>query len=150
MVDQDSDAKKRFDDVYRALMVIGPVLSFAFSNYASSNTLERFVYTFGYPALMTSIIIWGISHSLGRRWEYYAKCIGYVIIWYTFLVLAGVVYVEGELLSSIWYEAAAGLAIAIIFFGARTLTLARVITIPYEAGMVAFAILLAAIVPFVI
>lgn len=57
MTDPATDVKRRFDDVYRTLLVIGPVLSFAFSNYAASSIFEQFVFNFGYPALMTSLLI---------------------------------------------------------------------------------------------
>lgn len=65
MTDQAADVRRRFDDVYRTLLVIGPVLSFAFSNYAASSIFKQFVFNFGYPALMTSILIWGVAHLLG-------------------------------------------------------------------------------------
>ena len=70
-MEQAIEVKRRFDDVYRTLLVIGPVLSFAFSNYAASNIFEQFVYDLGYPALMSSILIWALAHFLGERWEYH-------------------------------------------------------------------------------
>jgi hypothetical protein len=78
MPESISDVKRRFDDAYRTLLVIGPVLSFSFTNYAASNTFEQFVFNFGYPAMMTSILIWGLAHLFGQRWEYHIKFIGYV------------------------------------------------------------------------
>ena len=60
-MEQAIEVKRRFDDVYRTLLVIGPVLSFAFSNYAASNIFEQFVYDLGYPALMSSNISFGRS-----------------------------------------------------------------------------------------
>jgi hypothetical protein len=63
MTDRAADVKRRFDDVYRTLPVIGPVLSFALSSYAASSILKELVFDFGYPALMTSILIWGSPTS---------------------------------------------------------------------------------------
>jgi hypothetical protein len=150
MTEQASDVKRRFDDVYRTLMVIGPVLSFAFSNYATSDLFKQFVSIFGYPALMTSILLWGIAHLLGQRWEYHVKLIGYVLIWFTFLVLASIVYVGGDPLGSIWYEAAAGLVIVLAFLTGRAMAKANIISFAYEVGVVLFAFLLSALVPFLV
>ena len=131
-------------------MVIGPVLSFAFSNYAASSIFKQFVFNFGYPALMTSILIWGVAHFLGRRWEYQVKFIGYVVIWFTFLVLASMVYVQGQPLGSIWYEVAAGLAILVIVLSARAMVQVNAISLGYGAAMVILAILLTASAPFLV
>jgi hypothetical protein len=150
MTDQAVDVKRRFDDVYRTLMVIGPVLSFAFGNYATSSVFMKFVFNFGYPALMTSILIWGVAHLLGHKWEYHAKLIGYVTIWFTFLVLASIVYVQGAPIGSIWYQAAAGMTILISFFSARAMARANIVSRGYEAAMVILAFVLAVVAPLVV
>ncbi len=150
MTDRTADVKRRFDDVYRTLLVIGPVLSFAFSNYAASSIFKQFVFNFGYPALMTSILIWGVAHLLGQRWEYHMKFIGYVLIWFTFLVLASMVYVQGEPLGSIWYEVAAGLAVLVIILSARAMARTNAITVGYGVTMIALAILLVVLAPFLV
>ncbi len=134
-MEQAIEVKRRFDDVYRTLLVIGPVLSFAFSNYAASNIFEQLVYDLGYPALMSSILIWALAHFLGERWEYHIKLIGYVIIWFTFLVLASMVYVQGDPKGSIWYGAAAGLTIIISYLSGSAFNRAGIISRAYE-GMI--------------
>jgi hypothetical protein len=78
------------------------------------------------------------------------KLIGYALIWFTFLVLASMVYVKGQPLGSIWYEAAAGLAILIVFLSARAMARSSIITIRYEATLVVLTLLLAIIAPFLV
>jgi hypothetical protein len=58
MVNDPQEAKRRFDDVYRALLVIGPILSVSFSNYSLSQSVTNFVYYAGFPALITAVLLW--------------------------------------------------------------------------------------------
>lgn len=78
------------------------------------------------------------------------KFIGYVLIWFTFLVLASMVYVQGEPLGSIWYEVAAGLAVLVTFLSALAMTRTNGITARYGSAMVILAILLVVLAPFLV
>jgi hypothetical protein len=81
MINDPQEAKRRFDDVYRALLVIGPILSFSFSNYSLSENMINFVYYAGFPALITAVLLWAVANLLNKPWEYYVKFIGYDCIW---------------------------------------------------------------------
>jgi hypothetical protein len=112
MVNDSQEAKRRFDDVYRALLVIGPILSFSFSNYSLSPSVTNFVYYAGFPALITSVLLWAIAHLLNKSWEYHVKFIGYDCIWFACLVLMSIVYTKGDPAHSAWYWS--GIAVTVI------------------------------------
>ena len=61
MTNDPQEAKRRFDDVYRALLVIGPILSFSFSNYSLSQNMINFIYYAGFPSLITAVLLWPIA-----------------------------------------------------------------------------------------
>ena len=61
--------KQKGDDVYRSLLVIGPILSFAFTNYQLQTDFSDFVYYVGFPALITAVLIWAFSSLMNRSWN---------------------------------------------------------------------------------
>lgn len=103
MHDPAVEYKRRFDEVYRTLLVIGPILAFSFTNYGTSPTFRSFVYSMGFPLLVTSILLWAVAHLLHRRWEYQIKIIGYCGIWFTSFTLFAIVYVERTPFANLWY-----------------------------------------------
>ena len=85
------DVKRRFDDVYRVLLVIGPILSFSFSNYSLPGA-QDFVYNVGYPFLIASVFLWALPHLTAKSWEYTVKLFGLILIWYVSFGLFFIVY----------------------------------------------------------
>jgi hypothetical protein len=90
---ESQDVKRRFDDVYRVLLVIGPILSFSFSNYSLPGA-QDFVYNVGYPFLIASVFIWAIPHLMAKKWEYTVKLFGLILIWYVSFGLFFIVYLK--------------------------------------------------------
>ncbi len=60
------------------------------------------------------------------------------------------VYIKGDPVGSIWYEAAAGGAIMITYLSGRAFEKTKIISLAYEAVIVILAILLSILVPFLI
>ncbi len=145
MPDDAQEVKRRFDDVYRTLLVIGPVLSFSFSNYAPIDVLKNFVTNIGYPALMMAILLWTIPHFMKRSWEFQAKFVGYVLIWFTFLVLAAIVYIGRNPQSSAFYFVAVALTLIVTFLTGRMMTRTKIVSRRYSRGMLVLVIVLGAI-----
>jgi hypothetical protein len=94
ILENAKDVKAKFDDVYRALLLIGPILSFAFSNYTSLVDAKNFVYNIGYPFLIGSIFLWAVPHLIGGKREYSIKLFGLVLIWFAAFGLFFIVYLN--------------------------------------------------------
>ncbi len=145
MPDDAQEAKRRFDDAYRALLVIGPALSFSFSNYAPIGVLKDFVTNIGFPALMTAILLWTVPHLLKKSWEFQAKFAGYVFIWFTFLVLASIVYIGSDPRSVVFYLVAVILTLVVTYLTGRIMTQEIVVSKRFSILMLALAIYLSII-----
>jgi hypothetical protein len=85
--------KRRFDDVYRVLLIIGPILTFSFDYYKLPG-VDHFVYNVGYPFLIASVFIWAIPHLMAKNWEYTVKLFGLMLIWYVSFGLFFIVYLK--------------------------------------------------------
>jgi hypothetical protein len=73
-----------------------------------------------------------------------------VLIWFTCLLLASMVYITGEPMGSLWYGVAAGLAVLIIFLSARAMARTKIITPRNEATMVIRTVPLTVLAPFMV
>lgn len=142
MANDPQEAKRRFDDVYRALLVIGPILSFSFSNYSLSQNMVDFIYYVGFPALITAVLIWAFSNLMNRSWEYQAKFIGYILIWYACSILFSIVYTEGDPSSSLWYWGGIAVTAIIAYITGQTFVRNNIISQKYSILMVSLPILL--------
>jgi hypothetical protein len=90
---ETQEVKRRFDDVYRVLLIIGPILTFSF-DYYNLPSVDNFVYNVGYPFLIASVFIWAIPHLMAKEWEYNAKLFGLILIWYVSFGLFFIVYLK--------------------------------------------------------
>jgi|GEM_PF-5140073 len=145
MAEDATDVKRRFDDVYRILLVIGPVLSFSYGNYSGTTTFTDFVYSIGFPALMTAVLFWAVPHMLKEKWEYEVKLIGYGLIWFTFLMLAAIVYMKGDLQHSAWFFVAVIVTMIVVlltgFMMLRTRIISKYYIVITEALVVGMGLL---------
>jgi hypothetical protein len=90
---ESQEVRRRFDDVYRVLLVIGPILTFSF-DYYNLPGVDNFVYNVGYPFLVASVFIWAIPHLVAKNWEYTVKLFGLMLIWYVSFGLFFIVYLK--------------------------------------------------------
>lgn len=142
MTNDPQEAKRRFDDVYRALLVIGPILSFAFGNYSLSQNMVDFVYYVGFPALITAVLLWAFSNLMNRSWEYQVKFIGYVLIWYACSILFSIVYTEGDPASSLWYWGGIAITAIVAYITGQTFVRNNIISQRFSILMVLLPFLL--------
>lgn len=143
MANDPQEAKRRFDDVYRSLLVIGPILSFAFSNYSLSQDVSTFIYYIGFPALITAVILWALSDLMNKSWEYHAKFIGYVFIWFACSSLFSIVYFGGGGLSGyIWYLAGIAVTAIVTYITGQIFVKNNIVSQKYSILMVLLPIIL--------
>lgn len=135
MTNESQEAKRRFDDVYRALLVIGPILSFSFSNYSISQNMINFVYYAGFPALITAVLLSAIGTLLNKLWEYCAKFIGYDCIWFACSILFIIVYMKGDPIYSAWYWLGIVVTVIIAYLTGDILVKGNVISRNYAIAM---------------
>jgi hypothetical protein len=133
------NVKRRFDDVYRVLLVIGPIMSFAFSNYALA-AAQNFVYNIGYSFLIASVFLWAIPHLVAKKWEYSIKLIGLVLAWFASFGLFFIVYLkESSGILALVIDIAATLVIT--YIAGRDLKNAQVISPRTAKLTIIFAVL---------
>lgn len=142
MASDPQEAKRRFDDVYRVLLVIGPILSFSFSNYSLSQNIVDFIYYVGFPALITAVLLWAFSNLMNRSWEYQVKFIGYVLIWYACSILFSIVYTEGDPASSLWYWGGIAVTAIVAYITGQTFVKNKIVSQRFSILMVLLPFLL--------
>jgi hypothetical protein len=143
MSNDPQEAKRRFDDVYRSLLVIGPILSFAFSNYSLSQNFSTFIYYVGFPALITAVLLWAFSNLMNRSWEYHVKFIGYVFIWFSCSSLFSIVYTKGENpLGFVWFLAGIAVTAIVAYITGQIFVKNNIISQRYSMLMVILPIVL--------
>jgi|WetSurMetagenome_2_1015567.scaffolds.fasta_scaffold727513_2 hypothetical protein len=97
------DLRRRFDDTYKTLLVIGPVLSYSLTNFSDSDVTENFVRNIGYQYLILSVLLWALPNLFAGRTQYLFKMAGFVIIVYVFLIITFIVFDRGRFYSPLWY-----------------------------------------------
>ena len=142
MASDPQEAKRRFDDVYRALLVIGPILSFSFSNYSLSQNMITFIYVAGFPALITAVLLWAFSNLMNKSWEYQVKFIGYALIWFACTILFTIVYTHGDPAHSFWYWAGICVTVIVVYLTGNIFVNNNIISRNYSIMIVILSILL--------
>lgn len=123
---ESQEVKRRFDDVYRVLLIIGPILTFSF-DYYDLPSVDNFVYNVGYPFLIASVFIWAIPHLTSKYWEYTVKLFGLVLIWYVSFGLFFIVYLkQSTAYAAILIDLA--VTLGVIYLAGRNLKSARLIS----------------------
>lgn len=123
---EPQEAKRRLDDVYRVLLIIGPILTFSF-DYYNLPGVENFVYNVGYPFLIAAVFLWAIPHLTSIRGEYTVKLFGLILIWYVSFGLFFIIYLkQGTAIAAIIVDLAATLFVT--YLAGKDLKGARLIT----------------------
>jgi hypothetical protein len=97
------DIRRRFDDTYKILLIIGPVLSFSLNSFSSSDVTRNFVQDVGFSFLMLSALFWALPNIFAGKRQYQFKMIGYILLVFVFLTLCAIVFSRGQFMSFIWY-----------------------------------------------
>jgi len=141
MINDPTEAKRRFDDVYRALLVIGPILSFSFSNYSLSQNVVDFIYYAGFPALITAVLLWAIANLISGPREYQVKFVGYICIWFACSILFTIVYLKDPS-SFVWYWLGIAVTVIVAYITGQIFVRNNIISRRYSVLMVILSILL--------
>jgi hypothetical protein len=97
------DIRRRFDDTYKLLLIIGPVLSFSLNSFSTSDVTQKFVQDIGFSFLMLSALFWALPNLFASERQYQFKMIGFVLLTFVFLILCAIVFSRGQFMSFIWY-----------------------------------------------
>jgi hypothetical protein len=140
-----SDIIRRFDDTYKILLIIGPVLSFSLNSYSSSDVVQRFVQDLGFSILMISALLWALPNLFAGRMQYNFKLIGFVLLIFVFLILCAIVFIQGQFRSFAWYLIVAALLVLVTYLTSNLLAEGGVVSPRYKWVMVAFSVTFALI-----
>lgn len=132
--------RRRFDDTYKILLIIGPVLSFSLNSYSSSNVVQNFVQDVGFSILMISALLWALPNLFAGRWQYHFKLIGFILLVFVFLILCAIVFVQGQFRSYAWYITVAILLVLVTYFSSDLLAKEEAISPRYKWAMVGFSV----------
>lgn len=135
-----SDIIRRFDDTYKTLLIIGPVLSFSLNSYSSSDVVQRFVQDLGFSILLISALLWALPNLFAGRLQYHIKLIGFVLLMFVFLILCAIVFIQGQFRSYAWYLIVAILLVLVTYLTADLLAEEGTVSSRYKWAMVVFSI----------
>jgi hypothetical protein len=145
------DISKRFDDTYKILLIIGPVLSFSLNSFSSSDVTQKFVQDIGFSFLLLSALLWALPNIFGGKWQYQFKMIGFILLVFVFLILCAVVFSRGQFMSFIWYIFVVIFSTLITYKAGELLVKDQVFSHRYQWIMILFsAVIGIAMVPFII
>jgi hypothetical protein len=115
------EVTRRFDDTYKILLIIGPVLSFSLSSYSESELIRLFVSNVGFQFLVLSALLWALPNLFARKWQYILKMAGFVLIVNVFTILTFIVFERGTLRTGMWYLLAIAVAMIMSYYTATLL-----------------------------
>jgi hypothetical protein len=145
------DIRRRFDDTYKLLLIIGPVLSFSLNSFSTSDVTQNFVQDIGFSFLMLSALFWALPNIFASKRQYQFKMIGFILLVFVFLILCAIVFSRGQFMSFIWYIFVVFLLTLITYKAGEILVKDQAISHRYQRTMVLFSTALGIImVPFII
>jgi hypothetical protein len=145
------DIRRRFDDTYKILLIIGPVLSFSLNSFSSSDVTRNFVQDVGFSFLMLSALFWALPNIFASKRQYQFKMIGFILVVFVFLILCAIVFSRGQFMSFIWYIFVVFLLTLITYKAGEILVKDQAISQRYQRTMVLFSTTLGIImVPLII
>jgi hypothetical protein len=145
------DIRRRFDDTYKLLLIIGPVLSFSLNSFSTSDVTQKFVQDIGFSFLMLSALFWALPNIFASKRQYQFKMIGFILLVFVFLILCAIVFSRGQFMSFIWYIFVVFFLTLITYKAGEILVKDQAISQRYQRTMVLFPITLGIImVPMII
>jgi hypothetical protein len=145
------DIRRRFDDTYKLLLIIGPVLSFSLNSFSTSDVTQKFVQDIGFSFLMLSALFWALPNIFASKRQYQFKMIGFILLVFVFLILCAIVFSRGQFMSFIWYIFVVFFLTLITYKAGEILVKDQAISQRYQRTMVLFSITLGIImVPMII
>jgi hypothetical protein len=148
---EELDIRRRFDDTYKLLLIIGPVLSFSLNSFSTSDVTQKFVQDIGFSFLMLSALFWALPNIFASKRQYQFKMIGFVLLVFVFLILCAIVFSRGQFMSFIWYIFVVFFLTLITYKAGEILVKDQAISQRYQRTMVLFSTTLGIImVPLII
>jgi len=145
------DIRRRFDDTYKLLLIIGPVLSFSLNSFSTSDVTQKFVQDVGFSFLMLSALFWALPNIFANKRQYQIKMIGFILLVFVFLILCAIVFSRGQFMSFIWYIFVVIFLTLITYKAGELLVKDQVISHRYQWVMVSFSAILGIVmVPLII
>lgn len=148
---ENLDIRRRFDDTYKLLLIIGPVLSFSLNSFSTSDVTQKFVQDIGFSFLMLSALFWALPNIFASKRQYQFKMIGFILLVFVFLILCAIVFSRGQFMSFIWYIFVVFFLTLITYKAGEILVKDQAISQRYQRTMVLFSTTLGIImVPLII